>query len=538
MKHVVGIIALLQALTIWVIAVGCTSPHRQAGHDEAAHTDSIASEEATTEVPLPDTTYGSAARIQPAISVFDTITSGTIDSYADPYDAVPGIFTFRGNQERSAPYVGKLDGTPDSLVTVWKFYTSMDLRATNHGTWGGGTGWTGQPLYVEWPDTMAESFRNDTLACATLPSNREVIFASLDGNVYFLDFETGRPSRDTISVSNPIKGTPMLDPLHWSRLYVGHGLLADRAHGWGQLTIDLQRHRIIHRLLDDSRAWRSWHANDASPLRVGQFVFNVSENGTIYKWLVTPEGRRLHSSMQYRIDDSVGSGFEASMSAWRNYGYVNDNHGNLVCVNLDNLRPVWRYDLGDDCDCTPVVCHEEDGTFVYAGCEVDRHPSDSLCRFVKLDALRGDTIWTLQTVSARCNKEGKHFDGGYYASSLPGRGNCADLIFNNRVRNLEGQNGELVAIDRRTGQERYVAPLRHYAWSSPVGFLNERDEFFVLTFDTVGRCYIFDGSSGRILYSRIVGGNFESSPIVIGDEVVVGSRDGFMYKFRVTTNHY
>ncbi len=35
----------------------------------------------------------------------------------------------------------------------------------------------------------------------------EVIYASLDGKVYFLDLETGEKSRSVINVGNPIKGS-------------------------------------------------------------------------------------------------------------------------------------------------------------------------------------------------------------------------------------------------------------------------------------------------------------------------------------------
>ncbi len=467
-----------------------------------------------------------------SVAVFDSIHSGKIESYDDMYAKAPGILTFRGDLERSAPYIGRVNGTPDTLVVEWKFKTKIDNRRTNHGVWGGGTGWTGQPLYVEWPDSLAEAFRRDTAAHATLPGNKEIIFGSLNSYVHFLDYETGQMSRDTLYVHNPVKGTPMLDPTLNGRLYVGHGVLAENDYGWGQAAIDLKKHRVVQVFRRDTSAWVRWNGNDASPVRVGQFIFHVSENATIYKWLVTPTGRTLHSTLRL-APGGRANGFEASMSVWGNYGYCNDNAGHVLCINLDNLQPVWRYYNHDDCDCTPVVSHEAEGTFIYTGSEVDRHPKDSLCHFVKLDALTGDTIWTLRTRCARLNKGEKHFDGGYYATSLLGRGNCSDLVFNNRVLNTKGLNGELVAIRKKTGEEVYTTPLRRYAWSSPVGLLNEKDEFFILTFDTLGYCYIIEGSTGHILHSRLVGGNFESSPIVIGNHVVIGSRNGNMYKFRV-----
>ncbi len=534
-------------LLLAVLIVSCTAkPHSSADATlptSEQRADSIARAQADSLRQLevtpihPDTSFASIEALKYSITVFDTVTSGRVSGYKDLYRGAPGILTFRGSLDRTAPFIGHVQGTPDTLITEWTFRTKADNRPTNHGRWGGGTGWTGQPLYIVWPDSLLEAFRRDTTCHATLPGASEIIFASLNSNVYFLDYESGQPSRDPIYVNNPIKGTPMLDPLLNGRLYVGHGVLADNEYGWGQVTIDLFRHEVVHFMNKDRRSWRGWDGNDASPLRIGNFVFHVSENGSIYKWEDTPEGRRLHSTLRYRVRGSA-PGFEASMCVWGNYGYCNDNHGNVLCINLDNLQPVWHYDNHDDCDCTPVLLHEADGTYIYTGSEVDIHPNDSVSRYVKLNALTGERVWELTAPSYRYVKDEKHFDGGYYASSLPGRANCSHLIFDNRVINEhtasgQRQNGVFVAIDRRTGEEVYATRLKCYAWSSPVGFVNERGEFYVLTFDTVGNCYLIDGLTGRVLHTARVGGNFESSPIVVDNHVVVGSRNGTIYKFRV-----
>lgn len=485
----------------------------------------------------PDTVYASADSFEYVVEVYDTLTSGSVAGYTDLYAQAPGILTFRGSLGRTAPYVGRVSGTPDTLIAVWRYRSKFDSRKTNYGVWGGGTGWTGQPLYVEWPDSVLDAFRADSAVRLSLTGRSEVIVASLDSKVFFLDFATGQASRDSIYVRNPIKGTPSLDPTLSGLLYLGHGVLADKDYGWGQFTIDLHSHSICQFRGRDVRAQRSWNGNDSSPLRVGRFVFHPSEDGTLYKWLVTPEGRTLHSTLRYKSQGSA-PGFEASMSAWGNYGYLADNHGNVLCVNLDNLRVVWRYDNHDDNDCSPMLLHEEDGTYVYAGSEVDLHPRDSVCHFVKLNALTGERVWELNAPAWRTYYKDKHFDGGYYASPLPGQGNCADLIFVNRVVNRRSHAGStmsgcFVAIDRHTGEERYAVRLKSYAWSSPVGLVNEEGRYFVLTFDTQGNCYLIDGLTGRLLHSSKVGGNFESSPIIVGNEVVIGSRNGNIYKFRI-----
>ena len=52
----------------------------------------------------------------------------------------------------------------------------------------------------------------------------EVIYPTLDGNIYFLDIETGKETRDKIKVGFPMKGTGMIDPRGYPILYTGMGL--------------------------------------------------------------------------------------------------------------------------------------------------------------------------------------------------------------------------------------------------------------------------------------------------------------------------
>jgi outer membrane protein assembly factor BamB len=56
---------------------------------------------------------------------------------------------------------------------------------------------------------------------------------------------------------------------------------------------------------------------------------------------------------------------------------------------------------------------------------------------------------------------------------------------------------------------------------------------FIFTGDTVGNVYLINGRDGKVLYTQHVGNNFESSPIVIGNQVVVGSRGHSIYKMSI-----
>ncbi|MCM1484407.1 MAG: dehydrogenase [Muribaculaceae bacterium] len=527
------IAAVSVAALIASTAASC-SGGRSTGTDTASETDStltdtVASGQTDVLPPmLPDTAYSSVSYLDYKVERADTTTDGIINCTANMYASTPGVFTFRGGAYRDADFHGTVSGTPSEITVDWEFHTAQARASENFGSWGGGSGWTGQPLYVEWPDSCIRRFRSAGTLTPDF-SAHEIIVGSLAGKIYFIDFNTGKSSRQPIDVTNPIKGTISLDPTLNGNLYVGQGIPVERP--FGALTIDLYRHQVTHTVGEDPKAPRRWGAYDSSPLRVGQFLLRPGENGTLYKYLITPGSLKLHSALRYTTPTGA-PGMEASMSAYANYGYTADNHGNLICTNLNTMRPVWVYRMDDDTDSSPVLIVEDGHPYIYTGSEIDRQ-QDGYAKYVKIDGLDGHAVWESKLEGRRADVNGKHFDGGFYATSLPGSGDCSHLIFINMVRNLHGQNGEFIALERTTGRVVYATLLKYYAWSSPVGFLNEQGQMFILTADCTGNVYLIRGSDGTILHSRHVGNNFESSPVAIGNSVVVGSRGNTIYRLSI-----
>lgn len=486
--------------------------------DDADSTQLAPQEEQKVIVALPDSSLPSVDNLVYKIDVFEPSISAELGNLSDCYSDAPGILTFRGGPYRRAQYNGRVTGRPDTVIVDWEFKTELSK------TWGGGSGWTGQPLYVQWPDSLRAKFTN----CP----KEEIMIGSLCGKVYFIDYHSGQSSRPAIEVGNPIKGTMMLDPKMNGKLYVGHGV--PDTNPFGALTIDLFSHSIEHVYPKDPMAWRGWGAYDSSPVRVGRFVFRPGENGTLYKYYVDNGEEKLHSTLRFRRKTMPGAGgVEASMAVYANYGYLADNHGNIVCVNLETMKPIWHYDNKDDCDATPVL-EEVDGVpYVYCGCEVDRLDGQGTAHYVKLNGLTGKEVWHFTETAYKKAVESKHFDGGFYCTALLGEGNCSNMLFTNIVLNTNGQNGTFIALDRTTGKQIYSVPLKHYAWSSPVALYNEKDELFVFTADTYGYVYLIEGKTGKILFTSKIGMNFESSPIVIDNHIVVGTRGNQIFKMTV-----
>jgi outer membrane protein assembly factor BamB len=479
---------------------------------------------------LPDTMYVSAEKVKFVVDTFDTSVPCELKDFEDLYGNTQGILMFRGSPTRNPNFCGHLYGDSIDINVDWVFETEMDTSKTSHGTWYGGTGWTGQPLYVQWPDSLLQRFEqlSDTLIYHLCP--QELIIASLCGNVYFIDFQTGLQSRQHIDTKNVLKGTPSLNPLFNGHLYVGHGV--EKSAPFGNIVFDMLTHHAIHTFGRDAKAWRSWGAYDSSPVIIGGFLFRPGENGTVYKYYIGDGGYTLQSTLRYSLTKYKSSpGIESSMAVYKNYGYISDNCGNILCLNLNTMKPVWHYWNHDDTDATPIVDVEKGIPFVYTGCEVDCQGNTGKSYFVKLNGLTGELVWedTIPCCKHRLGSD-KILDGGMYGSPLLGDGDCDSMIFSNFCINTTDVRGYFTAFDKNDGRILYQTKTKQYSWSSPVAFYNDKNEMFIFTADAGGVVYLIKGKTGEIVATKKVGSNFESSPIIIDNKIVLGSRGNKIYK--------
>lgn len=507
------------------IAISCTSGNNSKNENGDAESDSTQTviEKEVLEH-LPDTVFSSVEKVNYIVDLVDSSINAKVDPLTDLYTSQPSIMTFRRGPKRQGNFNGTIDTFPTQIVVDWRFDTAHDSSKGN-GRWGGGTGWTGQPLYIEWPDSLVNKLKTSGLVNDNF-NGKEVISASLCGQVYFINPDNGKPTRNAINIVNPVKGTPSFDPTFNGNLYVGEGIAYERP--FGALVINLFENKVSDFFPEDKKAYRRWGAYDSSPVRVGQFLIRPGENGTLYKFLIEPGKLTLQSALRYKVNGQA-PGIESSIAIYANYGFITDNAGNVMAVNLDTMKPVWYYDLGDDTDASPMVVVEDGEPYVYFGCEIDNQVK-GFANFVKLKALTGEEVWKIQVEGHNHDVDTRHFDGGFYSSPLLGQGDCEGWIFTNVVKNTKGQNGNFMAIDRKTGKVVYEIPLKYYSWSSPVGLLTNKNEMVVVTGDCAGNLYIINGKKGEIVTTERVGHNFESSPCLVGHSFFVGSRSNGIFK--------
>lgn len=465
------------------------------------------------------------------------------------YSSVPGVLTFRGNHARNAPTFGVANIREKKLEIAW----TKDIGAVKaEGSYFPGAGWTGQPLLVQWPRQSKEAMG---FSEAQVNDDRfvEVLYPVFDGHVYRLSLADGSPTKEPINAVFGFKGTGTIDPRGYPLLYAGQGL--HEANGetgpWRYRIFDLiSNTEISHIPGADPVAKRQdpadWGAFDSSALvnAATDTLLEPGENGVVYKVKLNssfdPKAKTVGVSpavtkMVYGTPISRQRGIESSAVAWRNLMFATDNDGNLVCWDATTLNVVWARADGDsdNADGTMVLEETPEGPFLYTGNSVGWRGYDRanmVTNLRKVNALTGEVVWQFD-VPAYFNW---HVKGGLVSSPLLGKGSASDLVVFNVAKTTAPSEGNLIAIDKKTGKVVWNRHLAKYSWSSPVSITSADGQQYGVYGDSAGILHLFDMASGKDYSTVDLGGNIEASVAAFNDMLVVASYDKKIFGIRVS----
>ncbi len=445
---------------------------------------------------------------------------------AEDYNSIEGITSFRGNNYRNTASYGVADIKSSKLEQVW------EVSIGYIDTWTG-VGWTGQPAIIKWPDNtkdvmnlQPEKKMKDNL--------KEVVYATLDGNIYFLDLDDGSKTRAPINTGFPIKGSVSVDPRGYPLLYTGQGINSN-ANTQGDFKFrifSLIDQSLLYELSgNDPYAYRNWSAFDSNTLvdpRTDTMI-QAGENGIIYTAKLNTEYNETRktisidpefSNYRYTSPYGAGLGVENSPVVYRNFMYFIDNTGFLQCVDLNTLSPVWAYYVNDDTDSTIVLEELSDNeVYIYTACEVDLQKDGGSSYIRKFNALTGRLLWEK---SVKCHYD-SYVNGGALATPAIGEYAVSHLIYFNIAKTTVGY-GLLYAIDKNTGDVVWQIPQDFYSWSSPVLVYDEKGNGYLIVCDSGGKMTLYNALSGKLLDSISLGSNVEGSPAVYDNMIVVGTR--------------
>ncbi len=492
---------------------------------------------------LPGPAAGAAFEFPPAASVqglsYELIIDGEVvpalppelaQTFPEVYAEVPGVVTFRGGSTRTSPSHGSRSITAGALSVSWMARTGRGGKR-----WGGGAGWTGQPAIVAWPEAARAQMKT------LLPWTRdrhliEVIQGSLDGKVYFLDLETGRPTRRPLETGNPIKGSVAVDPRGYPLLYVGQGIKGRRPLGFRIYSL-VDGTELFFLPGKDEAAPRRWGAFDSAGLlnRDTDSYMVAGENGLLYllklNTRLSADGVSVSPrTVRYRFrrQGAERAGIESSVTAVRNLAFFADNAGTIQALDLRTFSPLWAVDAGDDTDATLTAELEEGAPVLYTGSEVDLQGEHGKARLRKLSGGSGQVLWEREMACGSL-REPRKTDGGALATNLVGQGDIADRVIFTLARCPGLRGGMVLALDKRDGRELWSRPLPRYAWSSPVDVASSDGHTYLLQADIAGTLRLIDARTGDVRAALKLRGLVEASPAVYDDRVVIVTRAGFIY---------
>ncbi|MBQ9156854.1 MAG: PQQ-binding-like beta-propeller repeat protein [Eubacterium sp.] len=451
------------------------------------------------------------------------------------YTDADGIVTFRGNSFRDDPTYGRADMQDYSIRQEWEIPT--DSLGFNGKAWTG-SGWTGQPLMMKWPAETKEHMNmydwakdNDDLV--------EVIYACLDGKVYFTDLKTGKPTRDVLILGFTFKGSGALDPRGYPILYLGSGYNSNQGRSRAFIVSLIDGSVLYTFGNEDPFADRSVSFFDSSALvdAESDTLIYPGENGVLYL---------LHLNTQYdedegtltvdpdrtvkwkyrgkRSGDEFWLGMEDSAAVYGGYMFVADNGGNLMCLDLNTLELVWAQDTLDDTNSTPVLSVEDGHLYLYISTSFHRGwrgMDTAVIPIWKIDAETGEIVWQKDY---ECHtREG--VSGGVESTIAVGRNDLSDYIYVTVSMTENTSKGVLACISKDNGQVAWEHEAA-YAWSSPACVYNGDGSGAVLYCSSDGNMYLLDGQTGREYSSYDFGQTtIEASPAIYENYVVVGTRD-------------
>ena len=112
--------------------------------------------------------------------------------------------------------------------------------------------------------------------------------------------------------------------------------------------------------------------------------------------------------------------------------------------------------------------------------------------FRKINALTGKEVWKWE-INAQYNA----VNGGMMATPALGFGDVSDLVFVTMARTASEKQGDLVALDKKTGQVVWQRTMGAFSWSSPLLIQGSDGHVYGIQGDSSGLLHLFDPNTGK-----------------------------------------
>ncbi|BCJ77109.1 hypothetical protein CS0771_66530 [Catellatospora sp. IY07-71] len=432
-------------------------------------------------------------------------------------DKVQGLLTFRGNPTRSFYGTGPMP--KEQPEELWKFPKSGQMCRNSKDETGVrlwcGMGWTGQPAVFE------------------RDGRTWLVFGAYDGNVHFLDAETGERILPDFPTGDIIKGSVTVDPDGFPLLYTG-----SRDNFFRIIAMDRDKPKELFKLDAYAVKPTMWNNDwDSSPIVIDDYVFEGGENSQFHvlklnrkydgqgKVTVKPELVWHTPGWDAQLLKDAGHqtvSIENSVNVTGNTIYFANSAGLVQGWDISGLKEgkkpkrVLRFWTGDDTDGS-IVSDEQGMLYVGSQYEKGNARSKAMGQMMKLDPSKPDdpVVWKVDDHAAK--------PAGIYSTVALHK----DIV-------IYGTHlGELVGIDRMSGEVRWRHRLAGLGHGSPVIV----DDVLIIGDCSRGYLHAFDvadtSAAPKPLWKIKPGLCIESTPAVWKGRIYVGTRAGQIHALGV-----
>ncbi len=455
------------------------------------------------------------------------ISMGAPNEY-DKFDN--GVTTFRGGPFRQNAAFGTADIQNETMRIAWSVPVgSIDSYS--------GIYWTGQPAIIQWPKQIREMMKinEEKINKSAL---KEVIIGAQDGKIYFIDLEDGELTREPLDTRYPLRSSITIHPSSYPLLTVGQGI-SKLNKGTGKIgyrIYNLIDHEQL--LLVNGRDDNAYGSNGAMKGtgvidRKSDTLIFGGENGLLYtvnlntsllleskKITIEPETVKYRFKAKGQKDGDTA--IESSVAVYGQYVYFADGQGILQCVDLNTMQSVWAIDTDDNTDATIALDFDEDGSLgLYTVNTLHKQGKKGVATIRRLDALTGQQVWSAAIDVKYDTKE----NGGGKASPVVGKNSIDNLVIFTLAKTTEtgGKGGQVLALDKKTGNKIWTQDMETFTWSSPVAVYNTQGDAWIVQADSQGMLHLLDGKTGEVLSTLQLEGEVLASPAVYEDTLVIGT---------------
>jgi len=412
--------------------------------------------------------------------------------------------------------------------------------APDGNNWSG-CGWTGQPLIVKWPKETRQIMNLYDWA-KEADELIEVIYPTMDGNIYFMELTTGKHTRDKLKMGFTFKGAGSLDPRGYPVLYVGAGY--DSYNGKARaFAISLIDFEVLFTFGNaDTFALRAWPCFDSAPLvdaETDQLIY-PGENGVLYivklnsqydeaagTLTMEPEFVRWRYQSK-RAGQQYWLGMECSASIYQGHIFFADNGGYLMCLDLNTLELEWVQDILDDTNASPVLELEDGHPYLYIAPSYHlgwRSWNTATVPVYKIDAETGEVVWQ---VDYSCWSE-SGVSGGMQGTIALGQQNLSNLVFAPVARTGTAGGGVVAALDKKTGEVVWEWKGESYTWGSPTIVYDQNGDGYLFFGSLYGTLYMVDGATGKVLDTMYMNSHMEATVAAYDNTIIVGTRTNAIF---------